>query len=430
MNSEGPQGAAAAVDLDEGYDPFAAFDTAMGAATVEDPYPQFAELRRTAPVHRGKIAELLGVRGLVMDAGSDLLFPDVTEWFSAMSFDAVTQVLRDGQTFSSAGYGRSIGLVVGHSIFDMDDPEHKRYRALIEQGFTKKALSSWGSKLIPPIVDRLVSAFAGRGRADLVREFTYLFPVQVIAAILGLQEEDTERFHRWTVALLNVSADPERGLIASQRLQDYLVDIIERRRSVPADDLISDLVTAELDGHRLTNEEIVAFLRFLLPAGAETTSRSSANLLVGLLTHPEQLHAVRADRSLVPQAVEEGLRWETPLVVLYRWATRGADIAGTPIPGGAGIAVCVGSANRDEKRWESSQVFDVERKPIPNVSFAHGPHVCLGMHVARLETAVALNALLDRLPNIRLDPEADEPRITGLVLRSPRSIPVLFEGRS
>ena len=190
--------------------------------------------------------------------------------------------------------------------------------------------------------------------------------------------------------------------------------------------MISVLVHAELDGTRLDDEQICAFLRLLLPAGAETTYRSSSNLLFGLLTHPDQLEAVRKDRSLIPQAIEEGLRWEPPLTSIIRVAAEDTEVCGVRIPAGAAIMVCTGSANHDESRWENPEEFDIFRKRFPPVAFGFGPHVCLGQHLARMETAVALNALLDRLPNLRLDPEAEDPHITGLMFRSPIALPVLF----
>ena len=210
-------------------------------------------------------------------------------------------------------------------------------------------------------------------------------------------------------------------------MHDYLVEVIDDRRKNKREDMISVLAHAELEGQRLNDEEIVAFLRLLLPAGAETTYRSSSNLLVGLLTHTDQLDAVRGDRSLLPQAIEEGVRWESPLISIIRTATEDVEVDGVPVPAGASIMVCTGSANHDEKRWDNPEAFDIFRKRYPPVAFGFGPHVCLGQHLARMETTVALNALFDRLPNLRLDPEAEEPHIRGLMFRSPGALPVVFD---
>ena len=168
-------------------------------------------------------------------------------------------------------------------------------------------------------------------------------------------------------------------------------------------------------------------MRFLLEAGAETTYRSTSNLLFGLLSQPETLAEVCADRSLVPQAIEEALRWEPPLTGIFRGATVDTEVAGIKIPAGAVVAVNVGAANRDESRWDRPDVFDIHRASVPHIAFGYGPHVCLGMHLARVETSIALNAVLDRLPNVRFDPSAEDIHISGSTFRSPRALPVLFD---
>jgi cytochrome P450 len=406
--------------IEQEYDPFEIFDRAMGATTVRDPYPGFAEYRRKGAVHPADLREILG-----LDAGIDLP-DDMPPTFTAVSYDAVMQVLRDGATFSSSGYAMSMGVVMGHSILEMDEPEHHRYRGLVQQAFTRKAMERWESDIVRPIVNRFIDAFADRGHADLVRELTFPFPVHVIAGMLGLPEDGLQRFHREAVALISLSVDWDRAVQASAWLGDYFAGILADRRARPGDDIISVLAQAELDGQRLTDDDIFAFLRLLLPAGAETTYRSSSNLLFGLLSNPEMLDAVRADRSLLPQAIEEGIRWEPPLTGITRLATRDVELEGVTIPAGAVVHVNVGAANRDETRWTDAERFDIFRAPSQHMAFAFGPHMCLGMHLARMETTVALNALFDRLPDLRLDPDADDVHITGMVFRAPRALPVLF----
>ena len=177
---------------------------------------------------------------------------------------------------------------------------------------------------------------------------------------------------------------------------------------------------------KLSDEEIFSFLRLLLPAGVETTYRSLGNMLFGLLSNPDQLDAVRADRSLLPQAIEEAVRWEPPLLTITRVATRDTELAGVPIPAGSSVMPMLGAANRQDDRYPDPDRFDIFRPARPHVGFGHGVHVCLGMHLARLEMRVALNLLFDRLPNLRLDPDGDDPHIRGQVFRSPTSLPVLF----
>ena len=249
---------------------------------------------------------------------------------------------------------------------------------------------------------------------------------RVIARLLGLPEEDFAQFQRWSIELIGLAADIDRGLAASQSLKEYFAGVVAERRRSPQEDVISDLVAAEIDGEKLTDEAIYAFLLLLLPAGAETTYRSSGNLLFLLLTHPAQLAAVQRDRALVDQAIEEGLRVEPPVLLIGRTATCDVDIGGVTIPAGADVTTCLGSANHDESRWDDPDEFDIFRTPQQHLAFAYGPHMCLGMHLARLETRVVINAVLDRLPGLRLDPDGDDPHIRGLIFRSPTSLPVLF----
>jgi cytochrome P450 len=224
------------------------------------------------------------------------------------------------------------------------------------------------------------------------------------------------------------SRAPRRGqsLEVREHLQHRIRRGMEQRRSHPAGDIITDLVTAEIDGEKLTDEAIYSFLRLLLPSGLETTYRSSGNLLYLLLQHQDQFAAVQQHRELIPMAIEEGLRYETPLTFVQRYVTEDTELAGVPIPAGAVLDVCLGSANRDENRWERAAEFDILRPHIPHISFTAGAHTCLGLHLARMETRVALECLLNRLTNITVLPDSD-PHIFGQPFRSPTSLPVTFD---
>jgi len=400
------------------YDPFAAFDAAAGIGAVRDPYPVWARLREQAPVYVGSLAEEMGVPSI-----EEAMFDEAL--YTPLTFTAVQQVLRDGETFSSAGYANSIGLVFGHSILEMDEPEHRAYRGLIQQAFTRKAMETWEAEIVRPVVERHVAAFRDRGSAELVRELLFPFPVTVIGEMIGLPTEDLPTFHRKAVELISITSNVELGLNASAWLYDYFQAIITERRGAPRHDLISVLAQAELDGQRLTDDEIIAFLRLLLPAGAETTYRSSSNLMFGLLSHPDQLEALRDDRSLMAQAIEEGVRWDPPLTSIGRTCTKDTVVDGVLIPAGAHVQVCMAAANRDPSRWDRPDEFDIFREQKQHLAFAFGPHMCLGMHLARMETTVAVNALLD-LPNLRLDPDAEDVHISGLAFRAPQALPVLF----
>ncbi len=405
--------------VDPDCDPFERFNRSQGVGAVRDPYPGLAAMRAQATVHR------IDLRGQPSAASPMTEAPP--ELYAVLDFEGVHAVLRDGARFSSAGYARSIGGVMGHTILEMDGEEHLRHRALLSRAFTRRALERWERELVRPVVESFVDRFAARGAADLVRELTFPFPVRVLAGMLGLPEETHDRFHRLAVELISIGIDYEMGMSASRALGALFAPIIAERRRAPADDLISTLAHAELDGARLSHEQILAFLRLLAPAGAETTYRSSSNLLFGLLSHPDQLDAVRRDPALLPQAIEEGLRWECPLLSILRTATVATTLGGVAIPPGAAIAVNLGAANRDPARWPDPDRFDVFRAPQPHIAFALGPHVCLGMHLARMETRVLLETLFDRLPGLRLDPDAHDVHISGLLFRAPLALPVRFD---
>ena len=392
---------------------FEVFDDAV-AGDARDPYPELALARNAHPVQR-------------LDT-SNMPHDDAHPVFFVYRYEDVFEVLRDGETFSSA---HIIGLIMGdvmgkHIMLGMDSPEHRRYRALVSTAFSQKALARWESELIEPTASELIDAFAGRGHAELVREFTFPYPTKVIASLLGLPREDYRQFQRWSIGILNILSQRDQAIAAAAEVREYLAGILAERRREPREDLISDLAQAELDGERLTDEEIFSFLRLLLPAGVETTYRSTGNLLFSLLSRPGQLDAVCADRSLVPQAIDEALRFETPLLNITRLATRDTVLSGVDIPAGSTILVMLAAANRDETRWPDPDGFDIFREPRLHISFGQGPHICIGMHLARVEMRLALNLLLDRLPGMRLDPDGNDPHIRGQVFRSPTSLPVLF----
>ena len=412
------------------YDPFEEFNRSAGIGLVENPYPIFALVRAEHTIKREDFGEAMqpdNPEDGELELLTSLELGDNVSVFTAYGFDAVQQVLKDGETFSSAGYADIMGPVFGHSILEMDEPEHHTYRGLVQQAFSRKAMETWERELVRGVVDEMLDEIVDQKRGDLVRSLTFPFPVLVIARMLGLAPEDLPTFHRQAVEMISAGFEFDRAIAASNALFDYFSAIIAERRKNPSDDVISVLVKAELDGEHLDDAQICSFLRLLLPAGAETTYRSSSNLLYGLLTNPDQLDALRADRALMPQAIEEGLRWEPPLLGIMRTATRDTVVDGMEIPAGSIVSVNLGSANHDERYWDNAENFDMFRAPKQHIAFAWGPHMCLGLHLARMETRVALNQVLDRLPNVRIDPDAEAPFITGAVFRAPNALPVIWD---
>lgn len=387
----------------------------LPADYLRNPYPFFAEMRRGPGVFRGT----------VMDYSKTPESLRPRQEYAAVSFDAVNKVLRDGRVFNSTIYDSTIGLFIGPSLLAMEGKAHWDHRNLVSAAFKSKSLARWEPEVVRPIVNGLIDEFIRDGHTDLVRAFTFEFPTRVITRLLGLPEEDLPTFRRRAVQLISYAVDYRKAFEASAALKDYFLEQIDKRRSKPTDDIIGDLVSADINGEKLTDEAIYSFLRLLLPAGLETTYRSSGNLLYLLLSHPEQFAAVQANRELLAPAIEEGLRYETPLTTVQRFATEDSDLEGVAIPAGSVIDVCMGSANRDANRWPDPEKFDILRKHTPHITFAAGEHTCMGLHLARMETRVALESLLDRLGDITLITDGD-PHIHGQPFRSPTALPVTF----
>jgi cytochrome P450 len=387
------------------------FDYELDFVTGQ-PYAIWERARHECPVFQSH-PTTLGITGHPM--------------YSVTTFADVEAVLRDGQRFSSSINAEHIGQYMGELILAMDGQEHRSYRNLVAHAFRASALERWDEALVRPTINRLLDRIAPLGRADLVETITSQYPVQVICGLVGVPLEDSAQFHQWAEEINTGPLHPEVGMAASRAMRDYLAPIVEDRRANPRDDLISDLVHAEIDGERLTDEKIYGFLRLLLPAGAETTFRVMGNALTALVTHPDVLDRVRADRSLLPAVIEETLRWETSVTQVSRVAATDTEVGGCPIPNGAAVSVITASANRDEARYDHPDTFDIDRPAQNHLAFGTGQHQCLGMHLARLELRVGLDLILERLPNLRLDPDQPPPLIAGLAFRGPLSLPVLFD---
>ncbi len=372
---------------------------------VPDPYAVYRRLRREQPV--------LLVQGIL---GEDYL---VTR------HDDVRAVLTDPERFSSRGNARGIGLVMGRTILEMEGREHIRHRNLVTPFFGPSAMRGGVEAAIGDIAHDLIDRFAADGHADLVAQFTFTFPLRVICRIIGIPVDDYAAFHRWALDLLAVGDDPARGFAAAAHIVEYLQPILDQRKREPQGDLLSKLVHAEVGGQRLSDEEVLSFLRLLLPAGAETTYRLIGSMLFALLMHPHALEEVRADRAALEVAMEETLRWESPVQYVSRETTQPLTLSGVDLPAGALVSLALGSANRDETHYPDPDRFDLRRRPDDHLAFGFGQHFCAGSHLARAEARIAVGALLDRLPNLRRDP-AQASTVVGLAFRSPNRLPVRF----
>ena len=410
-------------------DVFGLFDSAAGHDLDIDPYPYLADMRRQGPVLPVDFHDVIGVDKTVMvTAQSSGYITLDAPIFSAVSFDAVDRVMRDAKSFSQEiqrrSYEHSFGV---DSIEALDAPEHRIHRSLVERAFTRRALDGWVTDMIIPLAHRRSEQLLARGpEADLVADFTFTYPAEIITSLLGLPDDDIPRFMRIAITMGNPAANIEMAQQGSRLMSEWIASILEERRSRPGGgDLVSLLLEAEIDGEKLSDEIIITFVRFLFPAGFETTYRTLSNLMVALLS-TGQWDLLKKDRSLVPHAVEEGLRWQTSVIGHPRLAVRDVDLCGVPVPEGSVVQAFHGSANRDETRWDHAEEFDISRPLLPNATFGFGPHLCLGKYLARAESIAAVNAFLDTFPDVRISPDATEEdyRIRGIYLRSPHRLPV------
>ena len=323
--------------------------------------------------------------------------------------DQAEQVLRDEETFSARCNQEGMGPFMGEILLGKDGSEHTRYRNLVSHAFRASALRRWEDELIQPTIDDLLDAIAPSGRSDLVADVTTPYPARVIAAIMGVPVEDHAQFHRWAAQINAGPLSPEAGQEASRAMRTYLTPIVEDRRAHPREDLVSDIVHAEIGDEKLDDEHIYGFLRLLLPAGAETTYREMGIMLLALLQSPDELSRLRTHPEAIPEVIEETLRWESSAPMIARVATRDTQVGGCPVRQGTRVTVSLGSANRDEQVVEDGARWNPTRAPAaPHLAFGLGRHVCLGMHLARLELRVGLESILRRLPRLRLDPDAPQ----------------------
>jgi cytochrome P450 len=351
--------------------------------------------------------------------------------FMVLGYETVQRVLAQPDLFTNGGaYMHSLGRSFGRTVTVMDGAEHQRFRMIFQKAFLPQTVAKWGESVVQPVVDDLMGVFEKTGRADLIQQFTHHFPFQVIYRQLELDPEQGAVFHRLAVAQLLSAVGLPQGPEASEKLGAFFQQLLDQRRANPGSDLVSHLATVEADGERLPDDVLISFLRQLINAGGDTTYRGSSVLITGLLQHPDQYQALVQDRSLLTQAVEEALRWECPVNSIWRYVSRDTELDGVALPAGAVLNVVLGSANRDPKVFPDPDRFDIFRQRTARpIAFASGPHVCIGQHLARVEMQRAMTAILDRLPNLRLDPEMPPPEIRGHLLRAPDHLYVRFDPR-
>ncbi|WP_030621435.1 cytochrome P450 [Streptomyces sclerotialus] len=381
----------------------AAFDP-WSPEFVADPYPGYAELRRAGRVHH---------------------FPPTDQWLVPHHAD-VSALLRDrrlGRTylhrFTHEEFGRTppppehepFHVLNDNGLLDMEAPDHTRLRRLVSKAFTPRTVEQL-APVVARLVDRLVEDFVAAGGGDLLTAIAEPLPVAVIGEMLGIPEADRSLLRPWSADIcgmyeLNPAAETARRAVrASLEFSAYLRELIAARRKDPGEDLISALIAAYDEGDRLTEQEMVSTCVLLLNAGHEATVNTTVNGWLALLRHPDQLAALRAaPDTLLPTAVEELLRYATPLQLFERWVLDDIEIDGTVVPRGAEVALLFGSANRDPARFDRPEELDLSRPENPHVSLGAGIHYCLGAPLARLELTASFGALLRAAPALRLAAE-------------------------
>ncbi len=402
---------------DPTWDPHLGDEVFFG--TLADPYPRLAELREGAGVVAGDFRDAMGLAPSPPTA--------YAPHYMVLSFAAVDHVLNHPEVFSNKAFETTLGAAFGHTLSVMDQPEHTGYRKTLQRVFRPNVVREWGTAIVDPVIDELVGAFRNEGRAELVEQFCRPYPFTVIYRMIGLPARDIATFYRLTVTQILSPVRMDMALEASEKLGRYFAGMLEERRANPGTDLVSVLATAETDGERLPDDVVISFLRQLINAGGDTTFRTTTVLLTGLLSNPDQLEAVRADRLLIPQAIDEALRWDGPVVGSMRETVTDTVVEGVPIPSGTFIDLLYGAANRDPAMYEHPERFDIFREKRRHFGFSSGIHNCVGQLLARVEMTRAVNAILDLLPNVRLDPASPPPQLRGAMMRTPPAINVVFD---
>lgn len=383
---------------------------AMGA--IPDPHPLYRKLRDESPV--------LAIDNPLGELGDGTGFVMITR------YDDVRSTFKNDELFSSALVNRQMGMLLGPTIIGMDGREHLKHRALVTPSLAPRALRGDFPAFVEGVAHQLIDRFATRGTADLRSEFTFTYPLRVFVEILGLPSEDVDQFHHWAADLATVTTDVGKGVAAAQAMLEYLTPIVERKRSEGGEDLVSHLARAEVDGERLSDFEVVSFLRLLVTAGAETTYHLLGSCIVALLRDPELQERVRSDRSMVEPFLHEILRWESPVALLVREATEDTEIGGVEVGKGTTVLCNIASANRDERRFPNPDSVDIDREDNEHIAFGFGKHYCAGSRLALLEAEVGLNALLDRLPGLSAQPGEDFG-VIGVRFRGPDRLPITFD---
>jgi cytochrome P450 len=373
-----------------------------------DPYPIYKQLRKEEPV----------------------CFVDSVGLWLVTRWDDVQHVDKTPDVFTGETEPSTLRRTFGPNLLASEGAYHSRIRKIIYPWFRVGAIGDYPGNVITPLANELVDAFADRGSCDLLAEFAEPLSARVLKRALGLSFVEEATLRRWFVELAtgaaNFEGDPAKQEIAdaaSEEVNEALAPVVERLEHEPDDTLLSSMVHTEVDGERLTREEIQSNLKVMIVGGLQATTDLIGLSMWAILSHPEQLEEVRADPKLVDPAIEEAARWHSPVGTSTRQTTRDVELGGVKLEQGALVAAVLASANHDERNWSEPERYDIHRREGSHLAFATGPHLCIGARLARYETRAAWRILLDRLPGLRLDPE-HPIEISGWEFRSPHHLHV------
>ena len=389
-----------------------------------DPHPFYTRLRAEAPVWRTTLSDKRTARLVTR-------YEDVAGVLKDDRFAKDPLNAQDPEQRAESPWVPGYLKPLEQNMLDLDDPDHRRLRTLVSKAFTPRLIERLRGR-IEEICRELLDAMERRGKTELVRDYALPLPATVIAELLGIPAKDHRRFHRWSNRIVSISSgrDVWRALPAALAFVRYLRKMSERRRISPEDDLMSALVQAEEAGDRLSQDELLAMSFLLLVAGHETTVNLIASGTLALLENPEQREKLEDDPSLIKPAVEELLRYTSPVeIATERYARENLDISGTEIPRGELVLAVLGSANRDEQHFENPGILDLARDPNKHLAFGRGGvHHCLGAPLARMEGQIAISALLQRFPSLHLEIDPGSLRWRrGLFLRGLQGLPLILE---
>jgi cytochrome P450 len=390
----------------------------LGVEFVQDPYAVFERLRTESPVHPVVLPR--GLRAWLVTR-----YADVRAALADPKLHKDSRQIGDLFERNAPGQSRMMASeAISYHMLNSDPPDHERLRRLVNKAFTARRIELMRPR-IEEITASLMADLAGRTEFDLLDEFAFPLPITVICELLGVPTADRDDFRLWSNTMLS-GAGPEVVRESAGKMSQYLVDLLAGKRTDPGDDMISALVQASDDDDRLSEMEITSMAFLLLVAGHETTVNLIGNGMLALMRNPEQFAALRADRSLLPGAIEEFLRYEGPVTnATLRYTTEPTEIGGVTVPAGSFVVVSVGSANRDSDRYADAEKLDIVRDVSGHMAFGHGIHYCLGAPLARLEAEIAFTALLDGFDRMEIAVPADDLRWrSGFVIHGLEQLPV------